>query len=106
MKNKITENKLGILGLFITIIIGLLSYYGQSMVGFPDGHLTEYDRFDKKVLYPIFFCINILFLFAFILSSFRNKKSKLTFILYIIMLVLFQIIQYYFSITLENGQGG
>jgi uncharacterized protein YpmB len=106
MKNKIIKNRLALLGLFCTIIIGLISYYGKSMIGFPDGHRTEYDKFDEKILYPIFFCLNTLFLFAFIISFYTNKKIKLIFILYIIVLVLFQITQYYFSVNLENGQGG
>lgn len=106
MRNKVVKNKLALFGLFTTIIIGLLSYYGKSMIGFPDGYRTEFDRLEEKILYPIFFCLNTLFFLAFILSFYVNKKTKLIFILYIMVLVLFKIIQYYFSMNLENGQGG
>ena len=106
MKNKLRKNRLAFLGLFLTIIIGLLYYYRKSMIGFPDGHLTEFDRFNENILYPIFFCLNMLFSFAFIISFYINKKTKLLFILYIIVLVLFEITQHYFSLNLENGQGG
>jgi len=106
MKNKIIKNRLAIFGLFLTIIVGLISYYRKSMLGFPDGHLTAYERFDEKILYPIFFCLNTMFLFAFIISFYINKKIKLLFILYLVILFLFQITQYYFSTNLENGQGG
>jgi uncharacterized protein YpmB len=105
-KNETIENKFAILGLFISIIVGLLSYYGQSMIGFHDGHLTEYDRFYKNLLFPIYFGLNVLFFLVFILSLLLKKKAKLMLILYIIVLVIYQILLYYFSQNLENGQGG
>ncbi len=104
--NKTFKNRFVITGLVITMIMGLFYYYEQSTIGFPDGHLTEYDRFYKKILYPIFFSLNTLFLLAFILSAFIKKKSKQIFILYISLLVIYLIIKYLFSINLENGQGG
>jgi hypothetical protein len=103
--NKAIENKFVFLGLFISLIVGLLSYYGQSTIGFPDGHLTEYDRFYKNVLFPIFFGLNTLFFLVFTLFLFVKKRSKRMLILYIILLAIFQIILYYFSLNLENGQG-
>ena len=106
MKNKIIKNRLPLLGLLVTVILGLFFYYRKSMIGFSDGHLTEYDRFNEKILYPIFFSLNTIFSFAFIISFYINKRIKLIFILYFIVLVLFQITQYYFSVNLENGQGG
>ncbi len=105
-RNKTIENKIALFGLFITIIIGLLFYYEQSMIGFPDGHLTEYDRFYIKVLYPIFFYSNILFLVVFILSLFVEKKSRQILFLYIGIIIIYLIVNYYFSLNLENGQGG
>ena len=106
MRNRKFKNILGLFGLFITVVIGLLTYYQESMIGFPDGGRTEYERFYETTLYPIFFSLNTLFSLAFIISIYRKKKSSLTFILYVILLILFQITQYYFSINLENGQGG
>lgn len=106
MRSRKCNNILGLFGLFITAVIGLLAYYNESMIGFPDGGRTEYDRFYEATLYPIFFSLNALFSLAFITSIYRKKKSSLTFILYVTLLIVFQITQYYFSINLENGQGG
>ncbi|NMH87360.1 hypothetical protein [Flavivirga algicola] len=100
------EKKYALLGIIITVTIGLLYYSKQSMIGFPDSHFTEYDRFCKEKLYPYFLSLNTIFLLGFILSAFLKKKSKQIFILYISLLIIYLIIEYYLSINLENGQGG
>lgn len=94
------------LGMFICLITGLSSYYEQSMTGLPDGHLTEYDRFYKNMLHPIYLGLNLLFFLIFMSSIFVKNNPKRTFILYIIVLVAYHLVQYYFSLNLANGQGG
>jgi len=101
-----TKHKFAIIGIIITITTGLFYYYEYSMMGFPDGHLTEYGRFYTKKLFPVFFGLNSIFLAGFLLSFFLKKKSKQLLILYICITILYFITNYYFSIQLENGQGG
>lgn len=43
MRSRKCNNILGLFGLFITAVIGLLAYYNESMIGFPDGGRTEYE---------------------------------------------------------------
>lgn len=105
-ERKTFENKLAIAGLFLSLVAGLFSYYEQSMLGFPDGHLTEYERFYKNVLFPMYFCLNILFFLVFMFSFFANKRSGPLLMVYLILLVVYQVTAYYFSLNLENGQGG
>ncbi|WP_159023626.1 hypothetical protein [Formosa sp. L2A11] len=100
------KNKWACFGVFTTTVIGLYYYYDQSMIGFPDGHLTEYDAFYKSMLFPVFFSLNTLFLIGFIVSLLKTEKSKKTFIMYIAVFVLFLMVNYYCSIHLEHGQGG
>ncbi|MFI8606274.1 hypothetical protein ACIGCP_17535 [Cellulophaga baltica] len=105
LRNKKVNTRIAVLGLIITIILGFLYHLDQSMIGFPDGHLTEYDRFYKKVLYPIFFFLNTIFFIAFILSVFVKTKPKQILVLYFILMVIYLVINNYFSLNLENGQG-
>ncbi|QLG44102.1 hypothetical protein [Costertonia aggregata] len=96
----------GILGSISVAIGAILSYYDYTMIGFPDGHLTEFDRFFKSFLFPVYIGLNVLFGVLFLNALFLKKKSRLTFFLYLILSTIFLAATYYFSITLENGQGG
>lgn len=102
-RNKPIQNVVAVVGLLLVTLVGFFSYYEQSMMGFPDGRLTEYDRFYKAVLYPIFFGLNALFLAGFIVTLVKRKRSNLILLLYFVMLGLFYAVQYYFSISLDSG---
>lgn len=100
------NTKLALSGLIIIFVLGGMSIYGSYYIGFPDGHLTEYDRFYKQTIYPIFLIINIFFSLLFTVSIYTKKKANYIFMLYVLAIAIFFMIDYYFSISLENGQGG
>ncbi|MEM9981510.1 MAG: hypothetical protein AAF734_03370 [Bacteroidota bacterium] len=95
-----------LLGLALTLLVGIISYYSYSLIGFPDGHLTAYDRFSKSVLYPIFFVINTLFIVYFFWFSIKGNQRYWILALYVAFLLLSIIIAHYYSLHLEHGQGG
>ncbi|WP_340201724.1 hypothetical protein [Ascidiimonas sp. W6] len=104
MKN-ITKHTFAIIGIFLILILGLSAYYTYATLGFPDGHLTEYDRFYKRILYPSFLVFNFLFALLFIRTIYLKKKQRLLFMVYLVLFVLFTIVEFYLSTNLENGQG-
>lgn len=103
---KMTNRKFAGVGAFISVFVLLIIYYTNSNIGFPDGHLTEFDVFYKEVLFPIFIAVNILYLIVFTTLYFVNKKASHGLIFYVLTLIIIAVIYYYFSINLENGQGG
>lgn len=102
----IRERKFAGIGIVISLIVVGLLYYTNAMVGFPDGHLTEFDRFYKEVIFPIFMTINLLFLIVFSTLFFVKKKAGYLLIIQLLALILYTVVDYYFSINLDNGQGG
>jgi len=85
------------------------NYYSYTMLGFPDGHLTELDQV-YKIFHPIF---SSLFLLTVILSIFVFFKKS--FDLKMVLALLFLLIllnaallgfDIYFSNTFDNGRGG
>ena len=109
MKNKktiIVKNRVAVTGLVFSVIVILFYYYKQAILGFPDGHLTTYTRFCKETLFPIYLAINAVFVIVFIVVLYKQIKPKLMLILYGGLCVLFLLLEYYFSLHLENGQGG
>lgn len=101
-----TERKFAGIGVLISVFVLMIVYYTSSNIGFPDGHLTEFDVFCKEVLFPIFIAVNILYLIVFTTLYFVKKKASHGFIFYVLTLIMIAVIYYYFSINLENGQGG
>ncbi|MGD1839913.1 MAG: hypothetical protein ACFB0B_03320 [Thermonemataceae bacterium] len=95
-----------LLGLALTLIIGMISYYSYSLIGFPDGHLTTYAHFSKSVLYPLFFVVNALFIVYFLWFAIKGNKRYWILALYVAFLLLSVIVAHYYSLHLENGQGG
>ncbi|WP_234859094.1 hypothetical protein [Aquimarina aquimarini] len=93
-------------GLIIVFICCILGYVDYGLIGFFDGHHTEYDRFLKYVLYPIFFIINVLFIFFFIAALLKKINNYWGILLYLLFIILFLASIYYYSTHLENGQGG
>ncbi|MEP2281499.1 hypothetical protein [Maribacter sp.] len=100
------ERKFAVTGIVISLIVISSLYYTNSMVGFPDGHLTEFDWFYKKVIFPIFMTINVLFLMIFSTFIYVKKKAGYLLIAQLLVLIIYTVVNYYFSIHLENGQGG
>lgn len=101
-----TKGITSILGLSLTLVMGGFCFYEYKALGFPDGHLSEYDRFLKSIMCPLFFSINILFLIGFLWSLIKGIKNYRFLVLYLIFIVLFSLITWYFAINLESGQGG
>ncbi|WP_072302365.1 hypothetical protein [Cellulophaga fucicola] len=109
MKNKktiVVKNRVAVTGLVVSVIVTLFYYYKQALLGFPDGHLTTYTRFCKDILFPIYLAINAIFVIVFIVALYKQIKPRLMLILYGGLCVLFLLLEYYFSLHLENGQGG
>jgi hypothetical protein len=94
------------IGLFSAIVCEALAYSRYKMLGFPDGHLTEYERLLKSTMYPIFFTTSAFFILIFFWFLFKKKKNGSVLFLYFTFVILSIAIAYYFSLNLENGQGG
>ncbi|WP_324023448.1 hypothetical protein QSV08_11490 [Maribacter sp. BPC-D8] len=101
-----TNRKFAGVGVFISVFVLLIMYFTYSNIGFPDGHLTEFDVFCKELLFPIFIAVNILYLIVFMSLYFVKKKAMHRLIFYVLTLIIIAVMYYYFSINLENGQGG
>ncbi|MEP2237396.1 MAG: hypothetical protein ABJI22_03475 [Maribacter sp.] len=100
------EHKIAVTGIVISLIVIGSLYYTNSMIGFPDSHLTEFDRFYKKIIFPIFMTVNVLFLMVYSTFFFIKKKASYLLIAQLLVLIIYTVVNYYFSIHLENGQGG
>lgn len=86
--------------LFILLFVFLV-FYEMSMAGFPDGHITEYDR-AMQVPLTIFNWISIAFSIFFIYISIRSvakvkQKFVIAFLLHLILCVLLYCIRYYYK---------
>lgn len=103
---KITARKFVSLGVFISAFVLFILYYTNSNLGYPDDHLTEFDEFCKEVLFPIFIAINLIFSIVFTTLFFVKKKARNCIAFYVLTLIILSVIYYYFSVNLENGQGG
>lgn len=103
---KMTERIFAGLGVVISVFVLLLIYYTSSNIGFPDGHLTEFDEFCKEMLFPVFIAVNVIFIIVFATLFFVKKKARHGIVFYVLTLIIFSVIFYYFSMNLENGQGG
>lgn len=95
----------------VAFLEAIYNYYSYTMLGFPDGHLTELDQVYKS-FYPIYAC---LFLLTSILSTgiFFRKSLKLNIKIVIALLILLVLLNatylgfdFYFSNTYDSGQGG
>ncbi len=98
-----------IVGIVLAFILVSFSYSVYGYIGYPDGHLTEFSKFQKTVLLPIFFLVNGLFFIIFICGLAKRKhlkKINWSLAFYLLFLVLHNIITNYFYANLEHGQGG
>ena len=94
----------------LTLLFAAVLYY--EMTGFPDGHLTEYDR-AMHIPLTIFNWTNIVFCgyFSYIsIGSTEKIKQKFTkaFIFHLLLCTLLYCLHYYYKnyLHLESGQGG
>ena len=101
-----TERKFVGIGVCISMFVLMIVYYTSSNIGFPDGHLAEFDEFCKEVLFPVFMAVNVIFIIVFATLFFVKKKARYGIVFYVLTLIMIAVIYYYFSINLENGQGG
>ncbi len=56
--NTQSNNQLKIVGFVIALVVESIRYYDTLILGFPDVNLTEYERFYRQTLYPLFMGIN------------------------------------------------
>ena len=72
------QRKINIVGLFLTLILGLYIFVKYQWVGFPDGTLYGvWTDFQRTVLYPLFFLINTPFAIYFLWSLIKRKGNQL-----------------------------
>ncbi|MBY0425102.1 MAG: hypothetical protein K2Q22_05650 [Cytophagales bacterium] len=102
--NSITKKLISIVFVLISLFVGIIAYSIYQKLGFPDGHLTTFERLSKSTLYPVFFIFNTSFIFAFGWGIFKEKLVFNVLLLYLLLLILFVTAYYYFSIHVENGQ--
>jgi ABC-type Na+ efflux pump permease subunit len=95
-----------LIGVLLTIVLGLPAYVQFGNLGFPDGHLTEYERLLQSFLYPLFFIGTLFFGLAFLWSLFKQGKTVRLWWSYLIFLLVWLVLTYYFSTVLEHGGGG
>lgn len=98
----------------IAFVITFILYYNIHIVGFPDGHKTDYEIAAQLPLI-IVNCINLVFAFYFlyrgIFASSRIIRIKLHYVIFIHLLFLIISmygIKFFFKVymNLEDGQGG
>jgi hypothetical protein len=89
-----------------------MNIYEIQMAGFPDGHITDYER-SIKVSFMLYNGLNICFSLILICIGFssRTRNMKLAFIMMIHLVVasiaIFGIIYYYkYYLELDYGIGG
>jgi len=102
------KNKSNYLFSIIALLLGVYFYYDLQLIGFPDGHLTEFEQIIKKIQ-PFYIAICFLFtLYFFYLGrkGKKNRNSKLTYILFLTFIGLILIVSFYYKTQLGTGGGG
>jgi membrane protease YdiL (CAAX protease family) len=102
------KNKSSYLFSIIALLLGVYFYYDFQLIGFPDGHLTEFEQITKKIyqFYTVIFFLFTLYFFYLGRKSKKNRKPKLTYIFFLVFIGLILIINYYLKTQLGNGGGG
>jgi uncharacterized BrkB/YihY/UPF0761 family membrane protein len=99
-----------LLGL-VALFTALFFYMGLQMAGFPDGHLTDLDKAEKK-FHPYFIALSVacgLYLIYIALTATSRgigKKFAGGAVAYLLMLGVTLAIEFYLSQTLDDGIGG
>lgn len=94
-----------------SFLLMIYFYYDVQNLGFPDGHLTEYDKM-LQGMYPVYMAICLVFTLSFFYlarkkeSKSLNKWSKIAFILFGLFILTILLLYYYFGIHLDHGRGG
>ncbi len=65
---------MALFGLILTVGFGVIIYTDYKILGFPDGHLTEFEQFLKSIMYPVLFIINCFFYSELLLAIFETKE--------------------------------
>ena len=105
---KIKPLQIAVLG-FLVFLLPLLIYLLHiRWLGFPDGHLTEWDRFQER-MFPFFVLINTLAGGGSIFLISRKsspRRSTFVFILYLLPTALCALILALAAAVLDTGVGG
>lgn len=94
-----------------SLLLAMFIYLDYDSLGFPDGHLTEFER-ALKILNPA--CILIMGVYAgyFFYIGYTGGKRKLflkpiwTYISFVVVYLVMIAIHDYLALTLEHGTGG
>lgn len=108
--------KVALIGIALSLLVaGAINYYNVSHLGFPDGHLTQYEMASKPVLTAVSI-IQMASILPFITVALRpqiGKTSLKLLIVGVLLLILSLFFQYGFVpfffrdyLRLDNGQGG
>lgn len=95
----------------VALLSAILSYMSTVSMGFPDGHLTEFE-FAIKPLFITYSILALLFgIFFYGLARFSSKKySKVlfyfTFVLFVLLAIGLIVLYFYFKTNLNHGGGG
>lgn len=95
-----------LVGLLFSLMSSANCYLTRRFIGFPDGHVTEYDQFYLNEIYPVELSVSAVMVILFTFSLYRKKYGKILLLPLVIALVAFLGVEGYYSYTLENGQGG
>ena len=100
------------LGSLASLFPVIYFYLILKWLGFPDGHLTERDRWLEQV-YPNYITIGMVFSLVFAYLSWQNKETKIVIAIRWLSLLLFLVfiavifgLEHYVGSQLENGTGG
>jgi hypothetical protein len=93
-------------GIFYYIATFSILHFIYKLIGFPDGHLTEYDHFHKNVILVVFMLVDTAMLGLMIINTAKHKSLKWIRLSYLVFWAFYYISTYFFSQILENGQGG
>jgi len=111
--NKISTKKSRLLSAFLGAIVAFVTLYEKfnvDMLGFPDGHKTEFEG-AQELIFRIFLLPKIILILCFSYLCFFPKKSTkrnmLVLILVFITMILVNFcLEYFLSLYLDNGGGG
>lgn len=95
----------------LALLSAILTYMNTVSMGFPDGHLTEFEH-AAKPLYIGYSIIALLFgVLFYSLARFSSKKYSgvifyFGFALFLLLVIGLIVLYFYFSSNLNHGSGG
>jgi hypothetical protein len=95
----------------IVLAVALYQFLGLQLVGFPDGHVTDYDSYAVP-LYTSFATVNVIFGIYFgsigviAIKNREHVSAVIAILLYALLCSVVIGVDYYLWISFDHGQGG